>query len=87
MFDNPQNLFYIVITAVILLIGILLAIALVYLIMVLRDVSKATFLARDTLEKVNEFMYKPLTLASSVIENIRPIIENLQAKGEEVMKK
>lgn len=87
MFDNPLNLLYIVLAAVILLIGILLAIALVYLIMILRDASKASYYARDTLEKVNEFIYKPITIASSILENIKPIIENLQSRGEDMMKK
>jgi len=82
MFDNPLNLLYIVLAVVILLVGILLAIALIYLIMILRDASKATFLARDTMEKVNEFIYKPIMMASSVLEHIKPIIENLQEKGE-----
>ena len=84
MFDNPQNLFYIVTTAVILLVGILLAIALVYLIMILRDTSKASYFARETMETVNEFMYKPIMLTSSVLEHIGPIIEGIKQKGEEM---
>lgn len=87
MFDNPLNLLYIVLAAIILLIGILLAIALVYLIMILRDVSKASFFVRDTAEKVNEFMYKPLMMATTIVENLKPIIENLQEKGEGILKK
>lgn len=87
MFDNPLNILYIVLAVVILLIGILLAIALVYFIMILRDASKASFFIRDTAEKVNEFMYKPLMMASTIIENIKPILENLQERGEGMLKK
>jgi uncharacterized protein YoxC len=87
MFDNPLNLLYIVLATIILLIGILLAIALVYLIMILRDASKASFFVRDTAEKVNEFMYKPLMMATTIVENLKPILENLQEKGEGILKK
>jgi len=87
MFENPLNLLYIVLAAVILLLGILIAIALVYLIMILRDASKASFFVRDTAEKVNEFMYKPLMMATTIVENIKPILENLQEKGEGMLKK
>ena len=87
MFDNPLNLLYIVLATVILLLGILLAIALVYMIMILRDASKASFFVRDTAEKVNEFMYKPLMMATTIVENIKPILENLQSKGEDILKK
>ena len=87
MFENTLNLLYIVLAAVILLLGILIAIALVYLIMILRDASKASFFVRDTAEKVNEFMYKPLMMATTIVENIKPILENLQEKGEGMLKK
>lgn len=87
MFENPLNLLYIVLAAVILLLGILLAIAIVYLIMILRDASKASFFIRDSAEKVNEFLYKPLMMATTIVENIKPILENLQEKGEGILKK
>lgn len=87
MFDNPLNLLFIVLAAIILLVGILLAIALVYVIMILRDASKASFFVRDTAEKMNEFMYKPLMMATTIIENIKPILETLQEKGEGILKK
>lgn len=86
MFDNPLNILYIVLAVVILLLGILLAIAVVYFIMILRDVSKASYLARDTIEKVNEFIYKPLKMANTVLEHIKPVLENLHERGEEALK-
>ncbi len=87
MFENPLNLLYIVLAAIILLIGILLAIAIVYLIMILRDASKASYYVRDTAEKVNEFVYKPLMMATTIVENLKPILETLQEKGEGILKK
>jgi uncharacterized protein YoxC len=86
MFNTSLDILYIVLAAVILLVGILLAVAIIYLIMILRDASKATFYMRDTVKKINDFVYKPLMMATSVIEKIGPIIENLQRKGEEAIK-
>ncbi len=87
MIDDPLNLLYIVLAVVILLVGILLAIAIVYLIMILRDMSKASYLARDTIEKINEFIYKPLQMGTMILEHIKPVLENLKERGEEELKK
>ena len=87
MFNTSLDILYIVLAVIILLVGILLAIAIIYLIFILRDASKATYYVRDTAKKVNEFVYKPLMMAHSVLEKISPIIENLQRWGEEVVEK
>jgi hypothetical protein len=84
MFDTSLDILYIALAVIILLVGILLAIAIVYLIMILRDVSKASYFVRDTAKQVNEFVYKPLSMAHGVIEKLAPIIENLQRRGEEM---
>lgn len=85
MFDSPLNILYMVLAVVVLLCGILFAIALIYFIFILRDVSKATFLARDTMEKVNDFIYKPLSVLNSVMEKVGPLVEKMQERGEEIM--
>ena len=84
MFDTSLDLLYVALAVIILLVGILLAIAIVYLIMILRDVSKASYFVRDTAKQVNEFVYKPLAMAHGVMEKIAPIIEKLQERGEEM---
>lgn len=85
MFNSSLDILYIVLAAIILLVGILTAIAIIYLIFILRDVSKASYFVRDTAEKVNEFVYRPISLLNSIIEKLSPIIQNMQERGEEIM--
>ena len=85
MITTSLDILYIVLAAVILLVGILLAIAILYLIFILRDASKATYFIKDTAEKVNEFVYKPLMIAHSVIDKIAPILESMRERGEDAV--
>ncbi|MBA4336814.1 hypothetical protein C0416_03510 [bacterium] len=87
MINTSLDILYIVLAAVILLVGILLAIAILYLIFILRDASKATYFIKDTAQKVNDFVYKPLLIAHSVMDKILPIIDSLREKGEEMADK
>lgn len=87
MITTSLDILYVVLAAVILLVGILLAIAILYLIFILRDASKATYFIKDTAEKVNEFVYKPLMMAHSIMDKIGPILEQIKEKGEEVAEK
>jgi len=87
MITTSLDILYIVLAAVILLIGILLAIAILYLIFLLRDASKASYFMKDTAEKVNEFVYKPLMLAQSIMDKVAPILEAMKERGEDVVDK
>lgn len=84
MFNTSLDVLYIVLAAIILLVGILLAIALIYLIFVLRDVSKTSHSIRDTVKKVNDFVYRPLVMANAVMDKVAPILESLAHKGEKM---
>ncbi len=84
MFNTSLDILYIVLAAVILLVGILLAIAIIYLIFILRDVSKTSHYVRDTVKKVNDFVYRPLVMANSVMDKVAPILESLAHRGEEL---
>jgi cell shape-determining protein MreC len=84
MITTSLDILYVVLAAVILLVGILLAVAILYLIFILRDASKASSYIKDTAQKVNEFVYKPLLIAHSIVDKIMPIIESLKERGEEV---
>ncbi|MCD6109278.1 hypothetical protein J7J83_00770 [bacterium] len=81
MINTSLDILYIVLAAVILLVGILLAIAIIYLIFILRDASKATYFVKDTAQKLNDFVYKPLLVAQSIMDKISPILESMREKG------
>lgn len=72
---DPKTTLYIVLTIAIALLTIFLCVALVYTILILRDSSKMLEKVRDTVEKVNTFILKPVSLASSIVEHVRPLIE------------
>ncbi|MFC1655339.1 hypothetical protein ACFL3C_00545 [Patescibacteria group bacterium] len=84
MFNSSLDILYIVLAAVILLVGILLAIAIIYLIFILRDASKTSHYVRDTVKKVNDFVYRPLVMANSVMDKVAPILESIAHRGEEM---
>lgn len=85
MFTSSLDFLYVALGIAILLIGILLAIAIIYLIFILRDLSKTTYFLRDTLKQVNDLIYKPIMIANSIMEKIGPIIEAAQKRGMEMM--
>lgn len=87
MITTSVDILYVVLATVILLVGILIAIAILYLIFILRDASKATYYIKDTAQKLNDFVYKPLLIAHSVMDKIGPILESLKERGEDMAEK
>lgn len=81
MFTDSQTTLYIVLTIAIALLTIFICVTLIYLILILRDASKVIEKVRDTVDKVNAFVLKPVSLASSVVERIRPLIEAALERG------
>jgi uncharacterized protein YoxC len=77
LFENPQETLFIVLAISVAILTIFLAVVLIYLILVLRDASKILDKTRDVVEKVNNFVVKPVKLASNIFEHIRPMIERL----------
>ena len=39
---------------------------------------------RDTVKKVNDFVYRPLVMANAVMDKVAPILESIAHKGEEM---
>lgn len=77
MFNTSQDTLFLVLSVSIALLTIFLCVTLIYLILVLRDASKIIEKARDTVEKVNAFIIKPVKLATMVFEQIKPLIERV----------
>ena len=88
MFGDTQTTFYIVLTIAIALLTVFLCVTLIYLILILRDTSKMLEKVRTTVEKVNMFILKPVSLASTIVDHIRPFIEAaLERRSEHGKKK
>lgn len=83
MFSDSQTTLYVVLTVAIALLTIFLCVTLIYLILILRDVNKMLEKMRETVERVNTFILKPVSLASSIVDHVRPLIEAaLEKRGE-----
>ncbi|MEK7172023.1 MAG: hypothetical protein AAB739_03885 [Patescibacteria group bacterium] len=83
MFGDTQTTFYIVLTIAIALLTVFLCVTLIYLILILRDTSKMLEKVRETVDKVNMFILKPVSLASTIVDHIRPFIESALEKRSE----
>jgi len=75
MLTDPQSTLFIVLSIGVGFLTIFICVALIYLILIFRDVSKILEKTRDTAERINEFVIKPVTIVSSVVDRIRPILE------------
>lgn len=53
---------------------IFICVALIYLILVLRDASKILDKTRDTVEKINMIVVKPVKLVATIVEHVRPMV-------------
>ncbi len=82
---TPVDLLYITIAIAVALLAIFGCITLIYLILILRDANKVVASAKDTAEKVNTYVMKPINAARSLSKHIGPIIKIVEEKIEERM--
>lgn len=72
---------YLIIGASVAILTILLSIALFYLIFILRDVNKVVDEIDDTVEKIQDYIMKPISLTNHILTLIKPLVETLQNRG------
>ncbi|HCW32313.1 MAG: hypothetical protein UT36_C0010G0067 [Candidatus Peregrinibacteria bacterium GW2011_GWF2_39_17] len=85
------DILYVILAIGIALMSIFLSILLVYLIMILRDINKATEAIKDSAERVNEMILKPIRMAHEVLKYAKPVVdiveEKIRERGEEKSRK
>ncbi|MBU2524203.1 hypothetical protein KKG71_03340 [Patescibacteria group bacterium] len=74
MITTSLDVLYIAIAISVLLLAIFVCVNLIYTILILRDVTKATEKIKDAAEQINEYIVKPVKMASGMIENIGTVI-------------
>lgn len=74
------SILYIVLIAAIIILTVLLSFVLIYTLFILRDVNKITETTKDTAEKINAFVLKPVMLTRELIKHARPIIEAVESR-------
>lgn len=72
--EVSQQTLYFVLSVSIALLTIFLCVVLLYTILVLRDTSKILEKGRDTVEKINTFVVKPVQIISAIVDQVRPMI-------------
>ncbi len=77
MINTSLDLLYVSLAVGFFLLAVFACMALLYTILILRDVQKATEKAKDTMEKVNDYVMKPIVFMQSVASFVEPIIENV----------
>ncbi|MFA5829084.1 MAG: DUF948 domain-containing protein [Candidatus Gracilibacteria bacterium] len=81
---DPLAFLYIALGVGFLLLVIFICVTLIYFMQILRDVNKITDSARDTAERVNDYVLQPLALISQVVEHVKPMIDAIQQKRHQL---
>lgn len=81
---DPLSFLYIALGVGFLLIAIFLCATFIYLIQILRDVSKISDHVAETTERINDYLVQPFAFLSSAAEHIKPLIETIRSKREEL---
>lgn len=72
------DILYLTLSVCIALFTVFVSITLLYLLFILRDVVKIVDKAKDLVEKVDTYVTKPILMTKSIIEFVRPFIENAE---------
>lgn len=77
MIVTSLDVLYIAIAIAIILLTIFVCVNLVFTVLILRDISKATEKVRDTAEKVNEFVVGPIRTIQHLADYLKKIADTL----------
>lgn len=80
---NALDLLYIVLAIGIALVSIFGSILLLYAIFILRDVNKASGAVKESAERVNNLIVRPLQMTRDLVKMARPVIEVAERKFHE----
>jgi len=83
----PQDIFFIVLAIVFALVGIALTIALIYIVLILRDFNVVSTNTRKVSDRVNKFMIAPAKGLGKFIDFVEPIYHIVTNKKKSSRKK
>lgn len=72
------DILYLTLAICVTLLTIFLSITLIYMMFILRDVSKIADKVKEIADKVDTFITKPILMTKSVIEFITPFIQSAE---------
>lgn len=77
---DSLDLLYIVLAIGIALMSIFLSILLVYSIFILRDINKATTAIKDSAERVQTMILKPLQMTHELLKYAKPVVDVVERR-------
>lgn len=81
--NSAVDILYLALAIGFIVLVVFVAITLMYLIMILRDVTKVVDNTKEITEKVNEYIVSPVKIATTIAGYMKPIIEALQERIHE----
>ncbi len=81
---DPLSFLYIALGVAALLIAIFLCATLIYVIQILRDVSKISDSVSETAERVNDYLVQPFAFLSNAADYIKPMLDIVKNKRDEI---
>jgi len=72
------DILYITISVCIALLTVFSSITMLYFMFILRDVVKIVDRAKEIMEKVDTYITKPLLMTKTIIEFVKPFIDNAE---------
>ena len=80
---DALDLLYIILAIAIALVAIFGSILLLYAIFILRDINKASSAVKESAERVNNLIVRPLQMTRDLVKMARPAIEVAERKFHE----
>lgn len=74
------DILYLTLSVCVTLLTVFLTITLIYLMFILRDVTKIADKAREVVDKVDRYITKPILMTKSIIEFVGPFVEGAEKK-------
>lgn len=73
------DILYITISVCIALLTVFISVTLLYFLFILRDVVKIVDRVKEIMDKVDRYITKPLLMTKSIVDFVRPFIENAES--------
>lgn len=74
------DILYLTLAVCIALLTIFISVTLIYLMFILRDITKVTDSVKDTVDKVNMYIAKPILLTKSILDFASPFLRSAEEK-------
>jgi len=82
---SALDILYIILAIGVALMTIFISVLLIYSILILRDVNKATDAVKDSAERINKMIIAPLKMTGEIVKFAKPMVDVANRKFHEHM--